>query len=99
MYDMLQPHFYKPHMANDVFKILGKCRSCTLNESQVTHKWQLQLLPAARLLEFVVIDILEPLSKTSTRGQYVVIITDQVLKLTLAIHTATVSSTKIAKHC
>lgn len=57
---------YWAHIANDVDALVCNCRSGAQHRSQVAHKPKLQLSPMAARLEFVVIDILEPLPKPAS---------------------------------
>lgn len=74
-----------PHMANDGYDTGDQCRSCARNGNRYRHKRSLQLFPLSGSLDFVAIDILRQLSKTTSKNRYVVVITDRYSKLTRAI--------------
>lgn len=59
-------------------------------------KRKLQLFPAARPLDFVANNILGPFLKTKLRNYHVVIVTDCYAKLTHAVLTDRIPTTRLA---
>lgn len=72
MYDKMCQHFYRIHMASDVYTMVHECRSCAQNRFLVARKQKLQLFAVAGPLEFVTIDILGTLAKTTSGNEHVV---------------------------
>lgn len=83
-------------MAQDVQQIVAQNNSCVRNGSRHRNKRHLQHFPASRPLEFIAMDILEPLPETMQGNQYVVIITDRYSKLTRAIKTSKTAAAHMA---
>lgn len=70
-------------MANEDYTKVHACRSFTRNNTRSKRKGQ--VFPASRPLELISIDILGPLSKTVSRNQFIIVITDLYTKLTWAV--------------
>ena len=86
MYDSLRQDFYWRFMANDVFETVRRCLSCAKSKGTSKQAQRfLKLFPANGPFEFVAMDILGPLPKTSHGKQYVLVITDRYTKLARAI--------------
>lgn len=66
------------HMANDVHNVVRRCRSCASNRGTIySHHKHMQLFPANGPIEFVSIDILGPLPKTTKGNQFVLVMKDR----------------------
>lgn len=87
--------FFWPHIANDIYHMVDQCSSCARIRNQCHHKHPLQLFPPSWPLDFVAMDILGPLPKTSEDKQYVLTITDRYSKPTHAIPSSQATSTLI----
>lgn len=77
MYATIRRDFYWSFMANDAYQVVKDCRSCAAPLGTI-HKHQklMSLFSAAGRLEFIAMDILVLLSKT-TQGNWVIfVITD-----------------------
>lgn len=85
----------------DVYHIVKNCRLRIQIETKIRHQRHLERCPAAGRLEFVSIDVLEPLPRTNTGSQFVLIITDIYGILVRAIRTAKNISTQAMHffHC
>lgn len=62
MYDTLGRDFYCVHVANGVYGVVNKCKSCARNCPRYRHKRLLQVFFAMKPLDFVAMDILGSLS-------------------------------------
>ena len=77
---------YWPQMANDAFAVVGNCASCAqVRGTRYKIQKFLQLFPASSPLEFIAMDILGDLTRTSRHNRFVLVITDRFSKLTVAI--------------
>lgn len=85
MYDTLSGAYYWQHWANDVYITIAECKSCVQNGSLHRHKRPFQLFPTSKPLEFIALDIINPLSEKNQSSQYIFFTTDHYLKLTRAI--------------
>lgn len=63
--------------------------------TKAKHSCQLQLLPPSTALNFIAMDILDPVPRIHLGNQFEVIITDSYSKLTRNVPTQTVSSTHV----
>lgn len=86
MYDSIRREFYWPHMANDVYQVVKESNSCArMRGTRHAHQKHLRLFPANGPLEFVAMDLLGPLPKTTKGNQNVLVITARYSKLTRAV--------------
>ena len=98
MYQSLRRTFYWPSMAMDTYNTVRNCVACAKERISLRkHASFLKLFPAAKPLEFVSIDILGPLPRTTTGFRYLLVITDRYSKLTRTIPLRDVKSVTIAK--
>lgn len=75
-------------MFHDVYTFVEKCPDCRRYRPYPTQRRLLQqLFSAEDALEFMVLNILDPLPKTKSGNCFVVITTDHFYKLTRAIFT------------
>ena len=82
MYQTLRRTFYWPSMAMDVYNNVRHCTSCAKERISLRkHASYLSLFPAQNPLEFVAIDILGPLPRTSNGNRYHLVITDRFSKI------------------
>ena len=97
MYYSLRREYYWPHMANDVFMTVRDCVSCARNRATV-QKFQkfMKLFPASGPLEFVAMDLLDPLRKTTRGFTFILVITDRFSKLTRCIPLRTTTAPVVA---
>lgn len=92
MYEIMRLEMYWPHMENYVYATLKDCLSCASTIGTVyNHRKNLRLLLASGRLDFVAMNVLGPLPKTECGSQFVVAMTDRLLKLS-----GEVSTTKTA---
>ena len=97
MYYTLRREFYWPQMANDAFAVVGNCASCAqVRGTRYKAQKFLQLFPASGPLEFVAMDILGDLTRTSRHNRFVLVITDRFSKLTVAIPLRTITAAVVA---
>ena len=98
MYDTLRTQFYWPHMANDVFQTVRNCRSCArVRGTTYKHRRFLRLFPAEYPLQFVAIDLLGPLPRTTNGNRHVLVITDRFSKLSRAVPLVRINSTSVVR--
>lgn len=93
MYDTMGHQFFWTQMANDVHTTKKECRSCAQDGSQIKHKRKLQMFPAAEPLEFMTLNLLEPLPKMLSGSQHVRIMTYRCSKVIRAIPTGKLHQT------
>lgn len=85
MYDRIRREYYGPHVANDVYMMVGDRCKCVWNKPSEKSKRLLHLFPGNGLLEFVTMDILEPLKNTSNDNQLDLVMKDRISKLGRAV--------------
>lgn len=85
--------FYWPHMANDVYATVYACKSCARNNPRYKRQRPLQVFPPSESLDFIAMDILDPLPRTRNGNQKVVVTTYWYVKLKRAIPTAKTTAT------
>lgn len=90
----MRQHFYWLPMANNVYKLVHECFSCSQKESQVTHKPKLQLFKAPGLLQFVYIEIFGRLLRITNWSQHLIIMSGRFLKFPQAMSTAKINWTQ-----
>ena len=84
-------------MASDAFSTVRNCTSCTATRGTlVKNQKEIKLFPAAGPLEFVAMDLLGPLPKTTHRNQHFLVITDRFSKLTRCIPLRTTTASVVA---
>ena len=82
MYQTMRRTFYWPSMAMDVYNTVRQCSSCAKERIALRkHSSFLHLFPAQKPLEFVAIDILGPLPRSSSGNRYLLAITDRFSKM------------------
>lgn len=90
-------------MANDVYRSVKNCLECVLRMLYQKCGRQLQLFTASSPLEFVVMDILGLLPKTSNCNKFVLVMTDRDSMLTRAEQKSKMTVAPIASmfmdHC
>lgn len=86
-------NFYWQHMRSDFQRTVAQCMSCTKPGSNYPHIKRLQLFRVSGPFDFVVMDILGPLSKTPQGSQFIFVVTNCYSKLKRAISTAIALST------
>ena len=97
MYYTLRREYYWPHMANDAYQTVRNCASCAATRgTRVRHQKDLKLFPAAGPLEFVAMDLLGPLPKTTHGNRHVLVMTDRFTKLTRSIPLRTTTASVVA---
>ena len=86
MYSTLRRTYYWPSMDGDIQDYVASCQSCIRTKgTQYRARRGLRLFPAAEPNSFVAIDLLGPLSNSSTGHEYILLITDRFTKFTWAI--------------
>lgn len=96
MYHVFRRRYYWLYMASAVHEFVFKCDSCRRHRSTQKHQRKLQLFLPSELLEFVVIDILPPLTKTKQKNRFIIVMTDSCSKLTRAISIAMTTAPRVA---
>ena len=90
--------FYWPSMALECHACVRQCDSCARERVQLRkHSTFLKLFPARRPLEFVAIDILGPLPRSTKGNQYLLVISDRFSKMTRAIPLKSITSMTVAR--
>lgn len=85
MVDIMGREFYWPHLAIDVYIIVGICRACACYGTYLYLKWKLQLLLARGSPEFVAFNVLGPFLRIVNGTQYEAFTTEKYLKLQKSI--------------
>lgn len=96
MYDSLRREYYWCIMAADVYITVQSCTDCPRLEMKFRLLRRLDLFPPNGSLEFVAIDILGPLPRTSSSNKFVFIITYMYSKVKRAVPTTNITSTQAA---
>ena len=98
LYRTLRRHFYWTTLSVDAVNTVRNCVSCARNRVKLRrNSKKLQLFPASGPLEYVSIDILGPLLRTSRRNRYILVISDRYTKLTRAIPVASITAQSVAR--
>lgn len=83
-------------MANDAFATVWNCASCAATqESLLQDQKDLKLFTAAGPFEFVAMDLLGLLPKTSYRNRHVIVMTDPFNKWTYIISMRTTTASVV----
>jgi len=98
MYLTLRQSFYWPSMALDAHNTVRSCVSCAKNRINLKkHKSFLKLFPASRPLQYVSIDILGPMPRTSRGFRYILVITDRYSKLVQTVPLTKITALSVAQ--
>lgn len=98
MYQTLRRTFYWPSMGLDVYNTVRQCVSCAKERISLRkHSSLLKLFPATRPLEFVSIDILGPLPRSSGGHRYLLVITDRYTKFVRTVPLRAITALTVAK--
>ena len=85
-------------MAADIRKVSQNCEACAKERIKLrTHSAPLKLFPARKPLEFVAIDILGLIEKTSDGFQYILVMTDRFSKLTKVVPLKKITAHTVAQ--
>jgi transposase InsO family protein len=97
MFNTLGQDFYWPTMVADVYEYVKLCHECTKENSTLRKRTkEITLFPSEQPLDFIAIDILGPLTKTSKGYQYLLVIADRFSKLTRTIPLKTITTFEVA---
>lgn len=79
--------WYWPQLAKDCLAMVRRCPSCSALRLKRGPKrtYPLTIFPPDRPLEFIAIDVLGPLPRTSRGNQYVLCICDRFSKMSIAV--------------
>ena len=98
MYQTMRKSFYWPGLAKEAYEVAKRCAECAQEQlASQPVRTLLKLFPAAGPLEFVAIDILGPLPKTSQGHQYLLVISDRFTKLVGTIPLCRITSLIVAQ--
>ena len=98
MYQTMCRTFYWPSMAMDVYNTVRQCSSCAKERIALRkHSSFLRLFPAQKPLEFVAIDILGPLPRSSSGNRYLPAITDRFSKMVQTAPLRPITADAVAK--
>ena len=98
MYQTLRRTFFWPSMTPDAYQTVRQCSSCTRERTTLRkHATYLSLFPAQVPLEFVAIDILGPLPKTTDGHIHVLRKTDCCSKMVRTILLKNITAATVAK--
>lgn len=95
MYETLQHKIYWNHMANRIFTTVSHFRECARNLVRKTQTRHLKLFPGTSTLQFIAIDKLGFLQKTTTGNKLVVITADRYFGRTQAVPISRARATHI----
>lgn len=96
IYDSLRREYYWPNTAADVYSTVKSGTDYLKMGTKLRHQCKLDLFPPSGPLEFVFIDILILIPRTSSGKQFVDIIAVRYIKLTRARPTTKITSTQDA---
>lgn len=96
MYNTVRRKVYWPRMAIDVYTMVNNCFYRTYSRAKMMQTVHLKLSQASGPLQFISMDVLGPLPKTTSNNQLVVVITVLYSILTRAISNLKTSATHIA---
>lgn len=85
MYAVLRRTYYWPLLTSDGHELVPKCESRRRHRPSPKYQRWLQLFSRSKSLEFVAINILEPLTKPKQGNWFIIVITDRSSKLTRPI--------------
>lgn len=77
MHDTLRQGYYCPKMTKEVELLVYNCAECCITGGNDPHQRFLNLFHASKAFEFVAMDVLGQLPKTSTRIHFTILITDR----------------------
>lgn len=103
MYHTLKQLYSWMHLSQDVHAYALHCESCRIHGQSNTYEPLMKLFsPSEGPLDFIVIDILGPLTRTNHGNRFIIVMTDWYTKLTEAIPalriTAPQVATEVVKH-
>lgn len=84
-------------MALEVYNTVSSGEDCARIKNNTNHRRQLHLFPATGPLNYVAMDVLDPLPETAKGNQHVAVITDGSSKLKRAVPTARVATNSVAE--
>lgn len=97
-YYTMRRTFYWPSMISDIQKMCKDCHTCAKERTRLrSHQSPMKLFPATEPLEFVAIDILGPLPRSTKGHQYILVITDRFTKLTRVTPLHSITAIAVAK--
>ena len=97
VFQTLRRTFYWPSMALDAYNTVRQCSSCKREWISLRkHSNYLRLFPAQAPLEYVAIDILGPLPRTTSKQKYLLCITDRYPKMVRTVPLKNVTAATVA---
>ena len=97
-YYTMRQTFYWPSMAADIRAVSRSCHLCAQERMKLrTHKSTLKLFPAKEPLEFVAIDLLGPLPKSTKGFKHLLVMTDRYSKLAQVVPLREITALNVAK--
>lgn len=87
IYDRLCREYYWPNVLTDVYSRVQHGQECLEMETKFKHQRQIQLFLTSGRREFITIDIIGPLPRTSLGNQIVILITDQYSEIARPVPT------------
>lgn len=96
LYESMPCKIYWPHKASNVYTPEEDCCKCACNRAEQTCTRHRKLVSAWRPLEFIAMDILRPLPKSTHGNQFVVVMRDPYSKLTCALPTIQTTALHVA---
>ena len=98
MYQTLRQTFHWPSMSMDVYACVRACPPCARERMCLRkHSSFLKLFLPTRPLEFVAIDILGPLARTTQGNRFLLVISNRFLKLTKMVPPKRITAYTIAR--
>lgn len=96
MYAMLRRNSFQPNIATQVDRVVKIHTSCAQRGFKYHHWCSPQLSSSSETLDFVIMDIFEPLPATTQGNQYISVINDQYSEQTIDILTSKTTTSHIA---
>jgi RNase H-like domain found in reverse transcriptase/Integrase zinc binding domain/Integrase core domain len=97
MFNTLSRDYYWPGLSFDTYQLVSNCHECTKENGALRKRRKhITLFPASGPLEFVAIDLLGPLPKTSRGFQYILVVADRFTKLVRTVPLKSITTMSIA---
>lgn len=96
MFNTVRLHLSRPHIAKDIFELVGSCVKCLRVQWSRRHLQHLKLFTAICPLCFVTVGILGPLPKTLNENQFIIFLINRYVSLTHTVLVSKVTATQAA---
>jgi hypothetical protein len=98
MYATLRKSFSWLTMAKDIYLFVANCPSCAKSRLKRNHRTNyLKLFPPSQPLEFISLDILDPLPVTKSGNKYLVVFGDRYSKAMRVVAVPNITAETLAR--